>query len=375
MVGSMIRTRHTHDQEAISLHSRVESAGGEHLVSSAHAIVAPSEGGSAPEWLHLTPAGTFSGADGRGPYVVEHADQVVAAMNGRKIPIDENHSIDIVGAKGGSTPARGWIVALEARSDGIWGKVEWTGEGRRLVESREYGFLSPVLMHTRTKPYRVGAIARVSLTNDPNLTSLTSLHAKEDTMDEELIAALGLEKGADRDAVLAAAKSAHASATAHTALMAKLGKIAGTDKDAKPDALVTALQAKVAASKGEGEKDAGEKDQTIADLTETVTSLQSRLTQLATNGAKKDAEAFVDANKAKIVPALRDHMISRHMKNPKEVEDEVALMPALFGKSLQGHKPPEKEGALSGEEAMVCSMMGLDPKTYAETAKAERSAL
>ncbi|RFC63611.1 hypothetical protein DYI37_11440 [Fulvimarina endophytica] len=371
----MIRTHSPHDQETISLHSRAASAGGEHLVSSAHAIVAPSEAGSAPEWLHLTPAGTFSGADGRGPYVVDHADQVVAAMNGRKIPIDENHSIDIVGAKGGSTPARGWIVSLEARADGIWGRVEWTAEGRRLVESREYGFLSPVLMHTRTKPYRVGAIARVSLTNDPNLTSLTSLHTKEDIMDEELIAALGLQEGADRAAVLQAAQSAHSAQTAHIALMAKLGEIAGAAKDTKPDALITALQAKMTAPAVEDGKEPGEKDKTIADLTETVTSLQSRITQLATNGAKKDAEAFVDANKAKIVPALRDHMISRHMKNPKEVEDEVALMPSLFGKSLHGHRPPEKEGALSGEEAMVCSMMGLDPKAYAETAKSERGAV
>ena len=165
----------------------------------------------APEWLHLVPAGTFSGADGRGPFVVPDPAALIAATHGRKLPIDENHAIDLVGAKGGASPARGWVVELQNRDDGIWGRVEWTDEGKRLVEGRAYGFLSPVFLHTRSKPHRIARLERVALTNDPNITDLKSLHAKEEAkMEEELRQALGLDNKADASAIVEAVKTLHA---------------------------------------------------------------------------------------------------------------------------------------------------------------------
>ena len=337
----------------------------------------PGATGTVPEWLHLVPTGTFAGADGRGPYVVDDAEALIKASQGRKLPVDENHSIDLVGTKGGSSPARGWIVELQSRADGIWGRVEWTKTGQALLEDRAYGFLSPVLMHTKTKPYVVKQVARVTLTNDPNLTSLTSLHSKEDpSMEEELRAALGLDDKADQAAIVAAATAAHAASTAHVALMSRLAETAGTAKDAKPDDVVTALQAKLTSSAPVA--DGGKKDATIAELTGTVTSLQSQITQMATSTAKERAEMAIDgAIKAgKLVPALRDHMITRHMKDPAEVATELAAMPSLHSGSLKNHRLEPKEGELSGSDAEVCSMMGLDPKAFGETAKTlERSAV
>lgn len=334
----------------------------------------PGSADAVPEWLHLVPAGTFAGADGRGPYVVEDAEALVAASQGRKLPVDENHSIDLVGTKGGASPARGWIVEMQARADGIWGRVEWTRSGKDLMEDRAYGFLSPVLMHTRTKPFVVKQVARVTLTNDPNLTGLTSLHAKEDSeMDEELRKALGLDDKADAAAIVEAVKALHAASTTHAALMAKLGEVAGVEKDAKPEELMTALQAKLTASeKGKGGED-------VAELQKTITSLQSQLTQVVTNGAREKAETAIDAAiaKGKLVPALRDHMISRHMKDPAEVETELKAMPALNAGTLRNFKPSEEgKETLSHDDNAVLSQMGLDPKAFGETAKTlERSAL
>ncbi len=160
----------------------------------------------APEWVQLVPPGTFTGVDGRGPYQLGDANAVIARSmpNGRKLPIDENHAIDLQGAKGASSPARGWIVALEAREDGLWGKVEWTAEGRRLIEDKDYGFLSPVFAHDTGSPRRIQRLVRAALTNDPNLVTLKALHANgAGTLEEKLKEALGLPADADEDTILA----------------------------------------------------------------------------------------------------------------------------------------------------------------------------
>ena len=91
------------------------------------------------------------------------------------LPIDENHATDKGGAKGMPAPARGWIVALQARASGLWGKVQWTGERRKLVEDKAYIGISPVILHTAAG--KIIQVLRASLTNTPNLQGLTSLHS------------------------------------------------------------------------------------------------------------------------------------------------------------------------------------------------------
>ncbi|MCZ7893301.1 hypothetical protein O9X99_16645 [Agrobacterium salinitolerans] len=173
--------------------------------TSVHVLSLHATGDSVPEWLHVLPLGTFSGIDGRGPYVVKDADALVSLFQseGKKLAVDENHSTDLAAKQGFSAPARGWIVELQKRSDGIWGRVEWTPEGKALMEGKSYGYLSPVFKHPPKPPFEVSKLLRVALTNDPNLT-LTALHAaqKGSAVDEEeLLAALRseLELGTDAD--------------------------------------------------------------------------------------------------------------------------------------------------------------------------------
>lgn len=323
--------------------------------------------GGAPEWLHLLPAEkSFTGMDRRGPYIVEDASALVARFNsaGTKIPVDENHSIDLAGKSGHPSPARGWIVEMQARADGVWGRVEWTETGKALVEDKAYGYLSPVLLHTAGRPWRVFTIQRVSLTNDPNLSSLKSLHSQEDqTMLEELRKALGLPETADEAAVLAAATSAHVANAEHVALMARVAEAAGVAADAGGDALVTAIQTKASA---------GGDDADRAQLVNQVKSLQSQLTTLATTTAKDKAVTTIEAaiEAGKLVPALREHMIARHMKNPADVESELALMPSLHTGGL-GNRPAPKAGetARTEEDDKILAMMGVDAAAYDATAK------
>jgi len=131
-----------------------------------------------PEWIQLLPPGPqIETVDKRGPYRLVDAAQLVRvslAAAGGRMPIDENHATDLAAPKGGAAPARGWLVALEARSNGVWGRVEWTAEGRRLVADRAYRFISPVVTHSADNTLL--AILRASLVNAPNLRGLAALN-------------------------------------------------------------------------------------------------------------------------------------------------------------------------------------------------------
>ncbi|WP_052023450.1 phage protease [Rhizobium sp. PDO1-076] len=332
-------------------------------------IALQSAGTEVPEWLHVLPSGRFTGVDGRGPYFLENPDEVVGRFNseGRKLPIDENHSTDLAGKQGFSSPARGWIVEMQSRTDGIWARVEWTPAGHSLMGEKAYGYLSPVFTHPRKPPFVVQRLQSVALTNDPNLTSLTSLHSTsmENTMDlEALRKALGLPETADDAAIIAAAHAAHTAQAAHTALLPRLAEVAGVAATTAPDALVTALQAKATPPASIAAEN--------ADLKEQVTSLNSRLTELVTTTSKERAVSVVDAaiNATKLVPALRDHFIARHMKNPAEVETEIGLMPALNAGGLGNRQPAVTGETATSEELSVASMMGVDPEAFQKEHKA-----
>jgi len=329
------------------------------LVSLLHSF---SAGAAAPEWVHLVPAGTFSGEDGRGPYELGDAEALIARslQAGRKLPIDVNHAIDLAGQLGQASPAVGWIVALEARADGVWGKVEWTPQGERLFAERAYGFLSPVFTAAKAAPHRLHQILRASLTNDPNLTSLTALHHRTGgpSMDEDMRKALGLPETATQAEILAAVTRSLNAASA----LATIATAAGLAEGATSEEIVTALQSR---GGGDGE---------VAELRGQVRELNARLTTAVTEAATVRATTFVDRaiEEGKLVPALRDRYIARHIKEPADVEAEVKLMPSLHAGGLGHRRQIEIEDGdnLAGADAEVVEMMGLDPKAYAAQAKA-----
>lgn len=338
------------------------------IIRSLHAGTAA---GEVPKFIHLLPAGTFSGVDGRGPYDLGDVEKLMAASlpAGHKLAIDINHSIDLLNGTGEETPAVGWIVALEGREDGVWGEVEWTAKGQQAVGGREYGFISPVFTTSAAKPHKLVQLLRASLTNDPNL-KLTALHSRnhhlnhgDPEMDEELRKALGLPDAADQAAILAALNAKLAASTGAADLMSRIAEAAGLTKDATGDEVVTALQSRKA--KGDDETE-------IADLRKQVRELNTRLTTTVTTHAKEKAETVVDRaiEAGKIVPALRDRFIDRHMKDPADVEAEIKLMPSLNSGGLGKRRMIEEgEPALTEADDAVVAMMGLDPKKFAETAK------
>jgi len=321
--------------------------------------------GPVPEWLHLCPAGKFSGSDGRGPFSLTDAHAVITASMARgKIPLDECHSTDLAAPKGQPAPARGWIVEMQAREDGIWGKVEWTGSGRAIMEDKAYQGLSPVVASKRTDG-QVLRILRASLTNDPNLP-LKTIHSKtqgNNTMDlmQRLRQTLGLADDATEDAVITAITEQN---TAHAAELARIAEVAGYTAD-KPttDDVVKHLQAR------------GAETGDVAGMRETIITLQSQVQTMTGDRARERATAYVDGaiTAGKPVKFLRDHYIERHMADPAAVEKEIGAMVSLHAGGLkQPQDPASPSGSLTASDLEVCSLMGIDPKAYAETLKSEQ---
>lgn len=357
------------------------------------ALPVPATGQDVPEWVHLVPAGTFRGADGRGPYTLADPDGVIkASMAAGKLAIDENHAIDKATPEGRPSPARGWITALEVRSDGLWGRVEWTRSGEALVADHAYRGLSPVFVAERGSG-RIVKLLRASLTNDPNL-DLTTLHNRShDAMDlSKLREALGLAADADEAAIIAAAANAHKAMATHSADLARIATAAGLDaKEISADGLVTHLQArgddaklkavrealrtagvdydttspadlqKHLQARGDGDKLAG-----------TVIELQTKLDALEASRAKEAAERAIDDAIAagKPIRAMRDHYIARHIKDPAGVAKELAGLPSLNDGGARRPTGETGTDGLSGDQREVCRLMGLDPKKYADQLKA-----
>lgn len=326
------------------------------------------EGGEAPEWIHLLPAGgKVTTVDGRGPYTVGdyHALMAASLPEGEKLVLDENHATDLAAPKGMPAPARGWIVELQFRDgSGVWGRVEWTEEGRKLAPA--YRGVSPAIAHRKDKS--IVAIKRASLVNQPNLEGLTALHAEENEMDfkAKLIAALGLGEDADDEAILAAVKKAlGGTETAVQSALAPIYETLGLDPGSDLRAAIVSLQA----SQGE----AG--DEVVTALQSELADVTTRLNTLQTAISLQAAESFVDGAIAEGrvgVKPLRDRYIAMHQKDPAGTEELIAAMPKVAGPSLQQQRPQGNRTAeLDEADTSVIALMGLDRDEFKKARQTE----
>jgi len=294
-----------------------------------------------PEWIHLVPAGIVNTADGRGPWRVEDVSALMAASlkPGGKLVLDENHSTDLAAPKGASAPARGWIVELQSRADGIWGRVEWTPKGRELMADKAYRGVSPAI-RVREKSGVITRIERASLTNLPNLVGLVSLHHQEDSdmgLKEGLIEALSLDGGADDDTIVKAVKEAiGAGAVQLQSALAPIAKAAGLADNADAAAVLAGVQQ--LASKQGG---------TVTQLQNELANVTLQLNSLQETSKRRDAEAYVDgeirAGRVGLKP-VRDEYVSIHMQDPAQAKKLIEAMPILNGGPTINPRDPAPQG-------------------------------
>jgi phage I-like protein len=211
----------------------------------------PAEGG-VPEWIHLLPAGTFSDTAGTKYRLGDAGPVIAASMTAGKLPLDENHSTQRAPEAGNASPARGWIVALENRADGMWARVEWNSSGIALMTDKAYRYISPVYKYDKNG--NVTRILSAALTNNPGLPQLTALQTSGDKMDKVAICtALGLAETVDDGVVLTALQTA---AQSGTALQTAQARIAELERSTVPVTEMVALQTRLQTLEAKGKTDA-----------------------------------------------------------------------------------------------------------------------
>lgn len=341
--------------------------------------------GQVPDLIHLLPKGELKTQDGRKGFSWgEGAAIIMCSWDGvdqaGSIPVDVNHSNAKRGPDGHDSPAVGWISDLIVKDDGLWGRVTWNDQGKSLIASKSYRGVSPEIMVDPASGL-IRGIRGASLVNHPNLKGLQPIfHSAEEEEDdmkflEKLGAALKLQDSADEAAVLAAAATLASDTAALRAQLQAVAKAAGVAADAKPEAVLLAVQGLADPAKAASPK-------VIEELRAELQSATVRHNELVKKIGKEKAEAFVDGEMKKgrvgLTPAMRDHYVVRHMASDADaaaVEKEIQAMPMLSGTRIIPAAPPKDgETILAEEDRLVAQALGVSPEAMKKARAADTAA-
>lgn len=298
---------------------------------------------TAPGWVGLLPAGQVAGRDGRA-WINDIPDAVIAsfAESGLDIPVDFEHATELKAPQGEPAPAAGWIKELQSRNGELWGRVEWTAKGREAVSSKEYRYLSPVIVFDRATN-RIVRLTSVGLTNRPNL-HLPALNRQLQPEEE-------LSMNQQQFAALLAALGLAANATAEQALnhVTKLqGDLATACNRAEQpplDKFVPRADHDAALAKA-------------ANAEQKLTEVQAQITETAIN-----AEIDTALKAGKITPATVEYhkaqcRMDGGLDRFKAFCQAAPTVAADTSASLSGRPMSGVESALNAEEAKVAAMFG-----------------
>lgn len=270
---------------------------------------------------------------------------IVAAFNrqGADIPIDWEHSTQLKGAKGEPAPAAGWGKQLEVRDGAIWARSDWTPRGTESINAKEYRYISPAFEHDAAG--NITRIVSAGLTNVANL-HLAALNSQgtENTMNPEVLKALGLAEGATTEEVLAAIEALKTkSKEAETAL----------NRKAPPslDEYVPRAQYDVALNR--------------------ITTLEQGAQAQKQSALEQEIEQAIDAAKkaGKVTPATEPFYLAtcRQEGGLAKFRDFIKTAPVVVSaEALVTGKPvPGSETALNAQQIEVAKNCGLTPEEFA----------
>jgi hypothetical protein len=282
--------------------------------------LAASDGGAAalPEWVQLTPRGAVQARDGR--RFVFDPERLAAAFTagGLKLPIDFEHEAEytmLLGAR----PARGWIIAVEARADGLFGQIEWLPDAVTALTAKSYRYISPTFWRdadgVSARLLKGAALVASPALGMPAVASSTP-DEQDLTMIKDVLAALGLPETA--------------TAADATAAIATL-------KAGDPDRHVPKAQ----------------HDATVAALATAQATIEA--TTQAAEAARCGA-LIDDAVKAgKVTPAARDHYLALAKANFDATAAAIAAMPVVVpageDKQVRGGRATSSDAITLGARA------------------------
>jgi len=326
------------------------------------------EGEAVIVWHKIMPAGQFQGRDGRGPFdagdkaaMQAIVDRTKAYYAGSEIMLDYDHQVLGVGpGKGGQAIASGWFKDFRVQDDGIYGAIEWTAPAAARIKAKEYRYLSPLFS---TKGGKVDRIDNVALVNQSNLPldavamAADRFSTQKDTDMNELLVklakALGLKEDTSEATLLAAV-------SAFAIDRGKIAVAAGLKAEATTEEVLTAM--------------AAAKATTQVDPTQFVPMSMFKDLEAQVGGVAAD-KAAAAADKAiadgKITPANKDWAVSFAQKDPAGFEAFVANQPQLTARQLIPAKAQDGKPALSDEDRVAMSALGLSEEAFIASRKLE----
>ncbi|SON55809.1 Mu-like prophage I protein [Hartmannibacter diazotrophicus] len=271
--------------------------------------------GEAPQWVQIAPAGRVTTRDNRS---FEFDAAVLAARFAAdkvQIPVDLDHA-SLAGA-GADPRTVGWVVEMQARPEGLFGRVDWLDEGLATLKARTRRYISPGLRHDETG--RATWIHSIALVAAPALSmpALASAQPSEPSMSvTAFAAALGLAANTDETAVLSALTTRFA------------------DNTKKIDELTSSLTA----------------EKTRADDAETkLAALKTATRQTSVDAVLEDA-----LKDKRMLPAEKESFakLSATDEGFEQVKAILAARPKALGASgLDERDPPETETGSTREQA------------------------
>jgi len=254
---------------------------------------------------------------------------------------------------------------LQARLDGLWGRVEWTPQAVEYLKNREYRYFSPVLrLDPATR--RPTDLMHLGLTNVPairDLLPLVAKHAQNSPADSpapqqqeeatamltKLIAKLGLPPETTEEQALALVAQRFQEAVALKMQAAVLPEIA-TVLALKADASVSEIMGTVKGLKGNQDR---------------LATVETELLALKQTQTLNEATAEVDAAIAakKITPAMREIKLKQAQRDLAEFKAEMAVAPVILAENLKPAKDGGKDG-LDAEQLALCISTGIKPEVF-----------
>ena len=175
------------------------------------------------EWMQIAPLGNHAHAQG-----LQRVDAVCVAQMANRfnsfrarigrmfagVPVFEGHH-DSDPEKYPNGRSFGWVTELQDRGlEGLWARVKWSDEGRRLVKSGQYKFVSPlwtgreIARENGKIVYRPDQLLSLALTNLPNLPLPPLANEKPNFENmKKLTEILELKEEASADEICAAAET------------------------------------------------------------------------------------------------------------------------------------------------------------------------
>lgn len=298
----------------------------------------------APNRIIVVPAGMVRST--KGDFIVDESsyEDIKQYFHERQldIVIDYEHQT----LTGNEAPAAGWITGLTWEDGiGVIGEVQWTDKAKGYLESREYRYLSPVVLVNKDNRKAV-RLHSAALTNTPAITGMTAIVNSERMMDMELakllIEALGLPEDTSEEQLIEAIKSMKGELNEVLVANSDIKTMLGLDKDSKNEdakGIIIAL-----------------KNQEGTNVS------KEELLQLKNEDAERIVEQALE--QGKLIPAQKRWAIQYVLSDKKGFNDFIEKQPEIFPMQKIQNGPEKKSATLDEQEMMVCKSLGLTEEDF-----------